>query len=80
MGLFEAIEKNCEKKIGLTANEIRELSPKQLRNYLEEKNGRRIKFVSEFPTIGRGNVLRDGLVSSASLNADIDSMLAGGSK
>ena len=80
MSLFNAVESNCERKVGLTANEIRSLTPEQFREYLEKKLGKKMKFVSEFPTIGRGNVLRDGLVSNVSLNADIDAMLAGGDK
>ena len=73
---FTAVEKNAERLIGLSADEIRKYSPDQLRRHLEEKNQKKFSFVSEFPVIGRGNVLRDSIATSEELNRDIDKILA----
>jgi hypothetical protein len=72
---FDLIEKHIEKITGLTVEAIRRLSPEKTRQYFEEKNNKRLSFVSEFPVIGRGNVLRDTLVHSDELNNEIDTLL-----
>jgi len=67
--------KLIEKKSGLTISEIKDISPTSLRKYFEKKNKRAIRFKSEFPVIGRGNVLRDNLVSREELDREIDRIL-----
>jgi len=73
---FTAIEKNAEKLVGLSAAEIRKFSPGQLRRHLEEKNRKKLTFTTEFPVIGRGNVLRDCIVTTSEINREIDKILA----
>jgi len=73
---FAVVEKNVENLIGLSANTIREYSPSKLRLHLENKNKCKISFTTEFPVIGRGNVLRDGIKTSEEINKDIDRILA----
>ena len=75
MFVFNSVEKNAERLTGLNVAQIRDFSPSRLRKHLEEKNAKRFRFVSEFPYIGRGNVLRESLVDSNLLNAEIDSIL-----
>jgi len=72
---FATVEKNAENLIGLSAETIRKYSPTELRCHLENKNKRKFSFVSEFPVIGRGNVLRDGIKTSEEINKDIDKIL-----
>jgi hypothetical protein len=72
---FAAVEKNVETLIGLSAETIRKYSPDELRLHLENKNKRKFSFTSEFPVIGRGNVLRDGIKTSEEINKDIDKIL-----
>lgn len=72
---FSVVEKNAEKITGLTLNEIKAISPEKFRSYLEHKNHKPFSFTSEFPVIGRGNVLRDNLVSTKTLNSEIDRIL-----
>ena len=72
---FVAIEKNAESLIGLSAETIRKYSPDKLRHHLESKNKRKFSFTSEFPVIGRGNVLRDGIKTTEEINKDIDKIL-----
>ncbi len=72
---FSKVEKNAEKITGLSLAQIKAISPEKFRTYLEQKNNKPISFTSEFPVIGRGNVLRDRLITSKSLNAEIDEIL-----
>jgi uncharacterized protein (DUF2249 family) len=75
MVLFSAIEKNTENRVGLSVEMIRQYSPWKLREHLEKKNKQKFTFTSEFPAIGRGNILRDGIVDSDAINKDIDRIL-----
>ena len=71
----ERIEKNTELITGIPVSMLKELSPEKFRQYCENRSGRRFEFVSEFPSIGRGNVLRDGIISRDMLDKEIDRML-----
>jgi hypothetical protein len=73
---FNVIEKNIEALVGLPIETIRMYSPSEFRLYLEKKNKRKFSFVTEFPVIGRGNVLRDNIITSEEINKDIDKILA----
>jgi len=73
---FAEVERNVEALVGLPAETIRKLSPDELRDYLEKKNKRKFSFLSEFPVIGRGSVLRDSIITSEKINKDIDKILA----
>jgi len=73
---FTVIEKNVEKSVGLSAEEIRRYSPGELRRFLEEKNKKKFSFKTEFPVIGRGNVLRDSIITTEEINREIDKILA----
>jgi hypothetical protein len=75
MTRFSKVEKHVETLTGLSAENIRQYSPGTFRSYLEARNHRKLIFTSEFPFIGRGNVLRDGIVDSETLNKDIDKIL-----
>lgn len=68
--------KNAERATGLNLNEIRKYSPENMRSHIEKRNRRRVLFVSEFPFIGRGNVLRDNLLDSNEINKEIDLILS----
>ena len=73
---FAMIEKNVEKLVGLSAEEIRQYSPGELRRYFEKRNKKKLNFTTEFPVIGRGNVLRDSIITSEEINKEIDKILA----
>lgn len=72
---FSKVEKNAEKVTGLSLSEIKAISPEKFRIYLEKKNKKPFSFTSEFPVIGRGNVLRDSLITSRIINSEIDKIL-----
>lgn len=73
---FNVVEKNIAELIGLPIETIRMYSPSELRLYLEKKNKQKFSFTTEFPVIGRGNVLRDNIITSEEINKDIDKILA----
>ncbi|MBB5022850.1 hypothetical protein [Desulfurispira natronophila] len=63
------------RRVGLSANEIRDLNPVDIAKHLQSKLGKKLTFSSEFPSIGRGNVLRDGIKTSQVIDEDIDRIL-----
>jgi hypothetical protein len=77
MTSFSKIEQNIESLTGLSVDKIRRYSPEELRKYFEARNNCKLTFTSEFPSIGRGNVLREGVVDSDTINNDIDKILSG---
>lgn len=72
---FSGVERSAERVTGLPLGQIKAMSPERFRTYLEQKNKKSFSFTSEFPFIGRGNVLRDSLISSSRLNSEIDEIL-----
>lgn len=75
MTLLEKVVANVAKKTGLTPDEIKKKSPEAIRDYLTKKTGKSFTVTTEFPSIGRGNVLRDGITTSSQINRDIDRIL-----
>ncbi len=70
------IEKILEKKTGFTASEIREMPVCEWRRRREKETGRRFRFFSAFPHIGRaGNVLRDRLKNHDEVEKEVDEVL-----
>lgn len=74
---FDNIERYIEEDVGLSIAEIRNKSVTELREFFESSRNTKLRITSEFPFIGRGNVLRDGILSSDEINKDIDYILAG---
>lgn len=72
---LEKVVASISKKTGLSAAEIKCKSPEAIRNYITKNTGKPLTITTEFPHIGRGNVLRDGIVSSSRINRDIDKIL-----
>jgi hypothetical protein len=73
--MLEKLLNNIEHKIGLSINEIYEKNPIEIRGMIESMHKSKLTYSSEFPFIGRGNVLRDGLVESKQLDNEIDLLL-----
>jgi len=69
---FRIIEKN----VGLSLSNIDSLNPTDINAYIEKQNGRKIKIITEFPFVGRGNVLRDGIITHGKIDQEIDKILA----
>lgn len=75
MPLHEKIMAGIARKTGLSVDEIKNTSPEKLKQHLTKKTGKPFKVISVFPFVGRGNVLREGLKSSAEINRATDRIL-----
>jgi hypothetical protein len=73
--MLKKLLNNIEHKIGLNINEIYQKNPMEIRKIIESKYNDKLTYSSEFPFIGRGNVLRDSLVQSKQLDDEIDLLL-----
>lgn len=67
--------KHIEVITGLTSAQLRDFSPEKFRKFIERKKKKPLTFISEFPIIGRGNVLRNSLISTQEINSGIDAIL-----
>lgn len=75
MSLNSKVMAGIERKTGLTAAEIKSISPDKLREYLTKRTKKAFSVTTEFPEIGRGNVLRDGIAGSTEINRITDEIL-----
>ena len=75
LGNFMTMESSAQKATGLSLAQIKSFTPCQLREHLEKTNKAKFSFVSVFPYIGRGNVLRENIIDSATLDREIDKIL-----
>ena len=72
------VYKNASVRLGVSQEDIRSFSPQHMRNHIEQRSGEKIRFESEFPTIGRGNVLRDSIITREEIDREIDGLLRTG--
>ncbi len=75
MSLNSKIMAGIERKSGLSSAEIKSISPGKLREYLTRRTKKAFAVTTDFPAIGRGNVLRDGIANSAEINRITDEIL-----
>ena len=68
-------EQAIERGTGMSIGEIRQTPIEELRRIAEKRLGHSLQFLSVFPWAGRGNVLRDRLVSRKEIDADLDDAL-----
>lgn len=57
------LEAALEQEIGKSIEEIRNLPVDEMREKIESSIGRPLNYKSYYPIIGRGNILRDRLVT-----------------
>lgn len=70
-----SLEKTVTSMTGEKPSELRRQPLDERRKFLEARNKSPMRFLSKFPFIGRGNVLRDKIVSGAEVNALLDKAL-----
>jgi hypothetical protein len=75
MHLTTELKQVIARKVGLSIGQLRQTNPVDIAKHIEEKTHIKLSFSSQFPFIGRGNVLRDGVITSELINKDIDSIL-----
>lgn len=59
---------------GLRLESLKAMSPERYRAHIEAKNKKPLEFTTQFPSIGRGNVLHT-VATTSSLNKAIDKIL-----
>ena len=69
------IERTVERITGTSVSELRRRSVDEQRGTAERQHGRPMQFVRRFPLIGRGNVLRDRIMSTAEIDRMVDEAL-----
>jgi hypothetical protein len=72
--ILHSIEKSVEILTGMKSSDIRNKTIDKIRFDLEA-NKTKIRFISEFPFIGRGSVLRDFVLEHDIINSDLDKAL-----
>lgn len=60
---LEIFERTVERATGELTDTVRRTPLTELREQMEKKKGRLIRFRSFFPWIGRGNIMRDRLAT-----------------
>jgi len=72
-----SLEKVVEHDTGERADDLRFQPLDEFRTKIERAHKRVLHFVSKFPFIGRGNVMRDKIVDHATVNRMLDAALRG---
>jgi len=75
MTLRDRVVANAAQRVGLAPDQMKSMSPEEIRKHLTKKTGKPLTFSTAFPFIGRGNVLRDGIITAKEIDRDIDRIL-----
>ena len=71
------LEQAVEQLTGESVAQLRGRSLEETRALAEKRSGRPFQFISSFPFIGRGNVMRDRVISHQEVEASLDRALRG---
>ena len=71
----EMVLEHAAATVGMSLSDLKNAEVSEIRRKIEEKHGKPLSFTSEFPIIGRGNVLRDRIMTTQHINAEIDKIL-----
>lgn len=72
---IEILERAVERATGQKASALRERTLDQTRRIANRHGGRKSEFLSQFPFIGRGNVLRDRIATHEQVEAWLDAAI-----
>jgi hypothetical protein len=72
---LEMLEKSVERKTGIPVAELRQMTISEMRCRVEHEKKHPMEFYSAFPLIGRGNVMRDCVISHADIERELDEVL-----
>lgn len=72
---IRVLDQAIERATGESVEELRLRTIEETRRIAEERTGRAMRFMSAFPFIGRGNVLRDRVISHDDVEAVLDRAL-----
>ena len=73
--VLSRVEKTVERITHTSVSELRNRSLEDQRTRVEHKHGHSMRFVSRYPTIGRGNIMRDRTKSHTEIDAIVDQAL-----
>jgi hypothetical protein len=73
--VLATLRRAVEKSVGKKIEDVRNQTITARRKEVEAHGGRPLAFVSHFPFIGRGNVLRDRTISHERVNSLLDNAL-----
>jgi len=73
--VLSRLERTVERTTGSSVSEIRNRTLEAQRAHVERKHKAPMKFVTSFPAIGRGNVMRERTKSRNQINAMVDHAL-----
>jgi len=68
-------ERAIEKATGESIDSLREMPIAERRRLIEQSRGRRLRFLSHWPFIGRGNVMHGDTATAAGVDASLDEAL-----
>lgn len=72
---LEIIKSVIEERTGKTPEDIQQMGICEWREYIEKLTGNPLRLIKEFPVIGRGNVLRDSILTREEINKSLDEAL-----
>ncbi len=70
-----ALKRAVEQATGESLDVLRSRSIDETRRVAEKRRGKRFVFTSKFPFIGRGNVMRDKVITREEVDAYLDDAL-----
>ena len=73
--VLSCIERTVERITHTSVSELRNRSLEDQRVSIEQKHRHPMRFVSRYPTIGRGNIMRDRTKSHAEIEEIVDQVL-----
>jgi hypothetical protein len=74
-GAKTAFERALEHATGETIESLRKMPIDERRRMIERKKGRRMRFTSRFPFIGRGTILHNDILSREEVEERLDEAL-----
>ena len=72
---MKLLESVAQRATGKSAQELRDQPISELRREVETKSRRRMRFLSNFLFVGRGNVIRDKILSHGQVETLLDEAL-----
>ena len=72
---LQILERAVERITGKSADDIRNQTLEARRAEIETARGRSMQFVSRFPFVGRGNVMRHNVINHSNVEQSLDQAL-----
>lgn len=72
-----AFQKVVERRAGKSIGELRETTLSDARASWEKKHGRKLRFATNWPFVGRGNVMHGHTLPNSEVEAMVDEALGG---